>query len=485
MEGDTLSDFIDDVCGESRLRVEDDLGDGFVRLRSSEAERRQAAQDIRSSEDVVIELLRNARDAGASRIFLATQRTGNARLLTVLDDGQGIPAAQHERIFEPRVTSKLDSAHMDKWGMHGRGMALYSISVNAEEARVLQSEPGLGTSLTVATDTESLAEKADQSTFPRFEQEPSGSWAMRGPKNIVRTAAEFALEHRGDLSVYLGTPVEVAATLYQLGLASLSPAVRAFGGDGAGIPLVKRLALAAFFGFHSAEGAWGVYETDNRPVEFFGLFHQTQGFAVALRGRHAEIAADVFFRIRAFRLGDDRDRCAVKRCNTADDRRIIAIQSITMKLNKIRKQLPNIIFSHRSVLFPRFLHTVPSRCFLSRFWCCQRPLHVSIPQSQHFRGNFDIFPMHPQNLRQHLFRLFSWQNPIHKPMLHQKLRPLEPFRQFLSYCLLNNPRSRKPDQRMRLRQNNIPQHGKAGCNTTGCGVCKNRDIELSRIMMSF
>ena len=71
MEGDTLSDFIDDVCGESRLRVEDDLGDGFVRLRSSEAERRQAAQDIRSSEDVVIELLRNARDAGASRIYLA------------------------------------------------------------------------------------------------------------------------------------------------------------------------------------------------------------------------------------------------------------------------------------------------------------------------------------------------------------------------------------------------------------------------------
>lgn len=142
---------------------------------------------------MVIELLRNARDAGASRIFLATQKTGNERLLTVLDDGQGSQAAQHERIFEPRVTSKLDSAHMDKWGMHGRGMALYSISVNAEEARVLQSEPGLGTSLTVATDTESLAEKVDQSTFPRFEQEPSGSWAMRGPKNIVRTACGIRL----------------------------------------------------------------------------------------------------------------------------------------------------------------------------------------------------------------------------------------------------------------------------------------------------
>ena len=69
---------------------------------------------------------------------------------------------------------------------------------------------------------------------------------MRGPKNIVRTAAEFALEHRGDLSVYLGSPVEVAATLYQLGLASLSPWPCAhFGATALGNPLVKRLALAA------------------------------------------------------------------------------------------------------------------------------------------------------------------------------------------------------------------------------------------------
>lgn len=80
MEGDTLSDFIDDVCGESRLRALRTTSETASSVsRSSEAERRQAAQDIRSSEDVVIELLRNARDAGASRIFLATQKTGNAR----------------------------------------------------------------------------------------------------------------------------------------------------------------------------------------------------------------------------------------------------------------------------------------------------------------------------------------------------------------------------------------------------------------------
>lgn len=239
-----LSQFIDTVCGESRLRVEADLGDGFVRLRSSEAERRQAAQDIRSSEDIVIELLRNARDAGARHIYLATQKSGDQRLITVIDDGSGIPAALHERIFEPRVTSKLDTAHMDKWGMHGRGMALYSIAMNAIEACVRSSAPGAGTSIAVVCDTESLGERTDQSTFPRFEATGDGALSMRGPKNIVRTAAEFALEHRDLCTVVIGTATEIASTLYTYGVATLSPALRAFPGDVSAVPLVKRLALA-------------------------------------------------------------------------------------------------------------------------------------------------------------------------------------------------------------------------------------------------
>ncbi len=115
-----------------------------------------------------------------------------------------------ERIFEPRVTSKLDSAHMDKWGMHGRGMALFSIRENAEQARVAFSAPGLGTALTVVTDTASLPERADQSTFPHFELK-DGVAAMRGPRNLLRTAAEFALEHRDEVTVFCGSPAEVAA----------------------------------------------------------------------------------------------------------------------------------------------------------------------------------------------------------------------------------------------------------------------------------
>lgn len=245
MADEALESFIENVCGESHLRVEADLGDGFVRLRSAEAERRQAAHDIRSTEDVVIEMLRNARDANATSIFVAATREERRRRIVMVDDGDGIPPAMHERVFEPRVTSKLDTMHMDKWGVHGRGMALYSIAVNAETARIAASDAGKGSSFVVETDLDRIGEKTDQSTFPVFERTETGSVAVRGPKNILRTACEFALESRRSCTVYLGSATDVAATLYAFGLSSLTSAARAFCTDSSELPVCKRLATAA------------------------------------------------------------------------------------------------------------------------------------------------------------------------------------------------------------------------------------------------
>ncbi|OUO91486.1 DNA mismatch repair protein [Gordonibacter sp. An230] len=245
MVDEALESFIENVCGDGHLRVEADLGDGFVRLRSAEAERRQAAHDIRATEDIVIEMLRNARDAHAASIFMAATREDRRRRLVMLDDGDGIPSAMHERVFEPRVTSKLDTMHMDKWGVHGRGMALYSIAVNAVSARIAASDVGKGSSFVVETDLGRLGEKTDQSTFPTFERTESGSIAVRGPKNILRTACEFALEHRRTCTVYVGSATDVAATLYAFGLSSLTSASRAFCTDSAKLPVCKRLATAA------------------------------------------------------------------------------------------------------------------------------------------------------------------------------------------------------------------------------------------------
>ncbi len=235
---------MEEIAGEDALRVEEDFGGGFVRLKSSEAEKRQAAQDIRSSEDIVVELLRNSRDAGAKNIYLSMHKEGTERILVILDDGSGIPADMTKRIFQPRVTSKLDSAHLDKWGMHGRGMALYSIKVNAQEAAVCRSEPGRGAAIKVVTDTTSVSEKADQSSFPYFE-ETEGTYSMRGPKNIIRNASEFAFDCRKGVNVYCGSPTEIASTLYANGLARIPASHRLFSDiDAANMSLTDLAALA-------------------------------------------------------------------------------------------------------------------------------------------------------------------------------------------------------------------------------------------------
>ena len=241
---DDLTTFIEQTIGDEHLRIDEDFGCGFVRLKSSEAQRRQAAQDIRCSEDILIELLRNSRDAKARNIFIATYKTDDVRTLVVIDDGAGIPPQMFSRVFEPRVTSKLDTSHMDMWGLHGRGMALYSIKVNVDEAEVVASDEGNGSIFKIVSDTSVLPEKTDQSTFPHFEIQ-DGKHMMRGPKNLIRCAVEFALEHRGELNVYFGSPAEIASTMYQYGCSVIPASKRAFLSNQADVAIFKRLSFAA------------------------------------------------------------------------------------------------------------------------------------------------------------------------------------------------------------------------------------------------
>ena len=242
---ESLEDFIDKTCAESPFRVEQDLGEGFVRLKSGEAQRRQAAQDIRCSEDVLLELLRNSLDAGARHIFIATGAVGALRRLVVIDDGQGIPASMHSLIFEARVTSKLDSAHSDRWGFHGRGMALFSVAQRTREALVVNASSDLGTSIAVTIDTAALPEKTDQSTMPHLVPKEGDQWALRGPKNLLRVACEFALEYQNRTLVFIGSSAEIAATLYAVGIDQTTAHERATVKDLDVIPFWLRPAYAA------------------------------------------------------------------------------------------------------------------------------------------------------------------------------------------------------------------------------------------------
>jgi hypothetical protein len=242
---DSLLEFVSAVSGDQYVKVEETLGDGFVRLKISEAERRQAKHDIRSIEDVAVELLRNSRDAHARRIYVANSREGDIRTLTVIDDGVGVPTAMHERIFEPRVTSKLETMVMDRWGVHGRGMALFSVRSNVTSAALAASETHKGSSLVVVSDTTKLAEKADQSKWPTVERDAeSGRLAIgTGPHNIVRRVVEFAVEHP-DLEVYLGTPTEVVASIVAHSKGRLDARQLLFCDDPRDLPVWLRPAVA-------------------------------------------------------------------------------------------------------------------------------------------------------------------------------------------------------------------------------------------------
>lgn len=244
MSSDDLKQFIKDAGSGSHLRVEDDLGDGFVRLLSAEAERRQAKHDIRGTEDIVIEMLRNARDAGARNIFVATARDGDTRKLVMLDDGDGIPEHLCDLIFEARVTSKLDTMHFDTWGIHGRGMALYAIKANSSKAYVAATKQGGGSSFVIETNTKELPEKTDQSSQPTFTVSDAGTIVVRGTRNINRTIAEFSYIDRDNCSVYYGSFVDLAATLWEFGRLGVSGSTRAFCRDVNDLPVCKRLAIA-------------------------------------------------------------------------------------------------------------------------------------------------------------------------------------------------------------------------------------------------
>jgi hypothetical protein len=243
---DPLLEFVSAVSGDRYVKVEETLGDGFVRLKVSEAERRQAKHDIRSVEDVVVELLRNSRDAHSRRVYVANSREGDVRTLTVIDDGVGIPTAMHERIFEPRVTSKLETMVMDRWGVHGRGMALFSVRSNVTSAVLVASEAHKGSSVVVVADTATLPEKADQSKWPAVERDAeTGRLAIStGPHNIVRRIVEFAVEHP-DLELYVGTPTEVAASIVAHAKGRLDARQLLFCDDPRDLPVWLRPAVAA------------------------------------------------------------------------------------------------------------------------------------------------------------------------------------------------------------------------------------------------
>ena len=206
-------DFVSSITDTARFRIEENLPHGFVRLKVAEAERRQAQHDIRSVEDIVTELVRNSRDAGAKRVLVGFQKEQSRyRKVAVLDDGRGIPEEMHQVVFEPRVTSKRDDFEEDRYGVHGRGMALFSIRSRVPDARIVASKPGAGTVIALTADTTQVSERSDQATVPSLEFNGGAPRVGSGPHNVARVLVEMSVDCPGT-SFYMGSFAEILATI--------------------------------------------------------------------------------------------------------------------------------------------------------------------------------------------------------------------------------------------------------------------------------
>ncbi len=205
--------FLSELKIKDSLNIEEDLGNGYVRLKISEAERRQALQDISCVEDIIIEMLRNSRDAGSKNIFIGTKKIEDKRRkIYFIDDGEGIPPNLQNLIFESRVTSKLENGIKDPYGFHGRGMALFSIKLNADEVKIVFSDKCKGASFYIDIDLDKIPEKKDQSVIPHIIKMDGDLSIVGGVNNIIKTIIEFQLQNRG-INFYYGTPTQILATM--------------------------------------------------------------------------------------------------------------------------------------------------------------------------------------------------------------------------------------------------------------------------------
>jgi len=184
-----------------------DLGSGFARLMGVEGARRTPSR-ITHLEDALFELLRNAADAGAGRIYVAsTLKDRRYRTLTVIDDGHGIPDSHRDLILQPGVTTRHlnpTTNPEDPSSPHGAGLSLYHIRARSLSTRILSTSSP--TAIQSTFDTKTLPERALQST-----SRPSKT-------NLRATLQRFVQETNArreapNLKAYYGPPNRLLATL--------------------------------------------------------------------------------------------------------------------------------------------------------------------------------------------------------------------------------------------------------------------------------
>ncbi len=122
-----------------------------------------------------------------------------------------------------------------------------------------------------------------------------------------------------------------------------------------------RLGLAALLGADARIGAGRIDEGQDRQLEALGHFHQTQRLAIALRARHAEVAADLGLRVAALLVTDHHHRAPVDACRAADDRGVVGERAIAGKFVEFLADRLQVVERVRPCRMARKLRDLPWR----------------------------------------------------------------------------------------------------------------------------
>ena len=126
------------LLGPVLARVADAAsGDGFAVDADAFPETQIAAPEA-TLETVLTALIENSRQAGATRVRLSAERSADALILRVADNGAGIAPADRARIFEPFFTTRRAS------GGSGLGLPIIASLLDAAGATIALADSATG-----------------------------------------------------------------------------------------------------------------------------------------------------------------------------------------------------------------------------------------------------------------------------------------------------------------------------------------------------
>src|SRR5205807_9548229 len=96
-----------------------------------------------------------------------------------------------------------------------------------------------------------------------------------------------------------------------------------------------RFRLNPFFYVDGRVSARRVDETKDGPVDLFRELHYAQGFSIAFRFRHPEVAKLSLLCVAPFLMADSGHGHSVETGKSTNDRRVFRVAAVAMKFDKV------------------------------------------------------------------------------------------------------------------------------------------------------